>query len=173
MNGPSGILATIIALIMALLVIFVRLRASRKPTSIPKIIMPPVGMSTGFLMFLFPMMHIPWLWALYAFLIGAVLFSYPLILTSRFEIVAGEIYLKRSRSFVFILLGLLIIRMLLHGYVEEYISVEQTGAVFFILAFGMILPWRTAMYWRYRQLHMRRQTGDSGDPALGRVLEKR
>ncbi|MGZ4164949.1 MAG: CcdC protein domain-containing protein [Tumebacillaceae bacterium] len=41
------------------------------------------------------------------------------------------------------------IRVGLHSYVEEFISLPQTGAVFFILAFGMLLPWRIAMYVRY------------------------
>jgi membrane protein CcdC involved in cytochrome C biogenesis len=36
--------------------------------------------------------------------------------------------------------------------VEEHISIPQTGGVFFILAFGMILPWRVTMYLQYRRL---------------------
>lgn len=143
---------TVGAMMMALLVIFIRLRASARPTTARKIMIPPLGMSTGFLMFLFPQMQIPLLWASVAFLTGVVLFSYPLIRTSKFHVVEGKIYLKRSRSFVFILLGLLALRLLLHGYVEQYVSISQTGAVFFILAFGMILPWRLAMLYQYRKL---------------------
>jgi membrane protein CcdC involved in cytochrome C biogenesis len=36
--------------------------------------------------------------------------------------------------------------------VEAYITIYQTGAVFFILAFGMLLPWRIAMYIQYQKL---------------------
>jgi membrane protein CcdC involved in cytochrome C biogenesis len=137
---------------MASVMIIIRLRASKKPTNAKKILIPPLGMSTGFLMFLYPPMRIPWSWALIAFLAGALLFSYPLIRTSKFEIVDGQIYLKRSRAFIFILIGLFVLRMALHTYVEHLISVEQTGSVFFILAFGMLLPWRLAMFMQYKKL---------------------
>jgi membrane protein CcdC involved in cytochrome C biogenesis len=66
--------------------------------------------------------------------------------------VDGQIYLKRSRAFIFILIGLFVLRMALHTYVEHLISVEQTGSVFFILAFGMLLPWRLAMFMQYKKL---------------------
>jgi membrane protein CcdC involved in cytochrome C biogenesis len=144
--------APIFAFLMASVMIIIRLRASKKPTNAKKILIPPLGMSTGFLMFLYPPMRIPWSWALIAFLAGALLFSYPLIRTSKFEIVDGQIYLKRSRAFIFILIGLFVLRMALHTYVEHLISVEQTGSVFFILAFGMLLPWRLAMFMQYKKL---------------------
>lgn len=144
--------ATIGALGMAIMAIFIRLKAADKPVTVKKIIIPPLGMSTGFLMFLFPMTRISWTWAAAAFLAGACVFAIPLILGTRFHVVGGEVYVKRSKSFVFILLGLLALRLVLHNYIEEYISIPQTGAVFFILAFGMILPWRLAMLVKYRRL---------------------
>lgn len=146
------IFITIVPIMMALTFIVIRLRAAKKPTSAKKIILPPLAMSTGFLMFLYPSTHIPVSWGIIAFLAGAVLFSYPLIRTSRFHVVDGKIYLKRSKAFIFILLGLLALRLGLHTYVEHIFSIPQTGAVFFILAFGMILPWRVAMYLQYRRL---------------------
>jgi membrane protein CcdC involved in cytochrome C biogenesis len=136
----------------ALMVIFIRLRGTNKPVNVMKIIMPPIGMSTGFLMFVAPMMRIPLLWALGAFLAGAVFFSYPLIRTSRFHSSNGHIYLHRSKAFIWILLLLLIIRLTLHEYVQTYITIYQTGAVFFILAFGMLLPWRIVMYMQFQKL---------------------
>jgi len=143
---------TLGTIIMALTFVVIRLRAAKKPTSAKKIILPPIAMSTGFLMFLYPPTRIPFSWGIIAFLAGAVFFSYPLIRTSQFHIIGDDIYLKRSKAFVFILLGLLLLRLGLHTYVEEHISIPQTGAVFFILAFGMILPWRVAMYLQYRRL---------------------
>ncbi|MGA9175133.1 MAG: cytochrome c biogenesis protein CcdC [Thermoactinomyces sp.] len=145
-------LAPIVAFIMASMVIFIRLRAAKKPTNAKKILIPPLGMSTGFLMFLYPPMRVPWSWAGIAFLAGAILFSYPLIKTSHFEMIDDKVYLKRSRAFIFILIGLFILRMILHDYIEHLVSVEQTAALFFILAFGMLLPWRLAMYMKYRKL---------------------
>jgi membrane protein CcdC involved in cytochrome C biogenesis len=143
---------TLGTIMMALTVIFIRLRAANKPTSVKKIIMPPIGMSTGFLMFLAPSTHIPWSWAACAFLAGAVFFSYPLIRTSKFHVENGQVYLKRSRAFILILLTLLVIRIAAHNYIEHLISIQQTAGVFFILAFGMILPWRVAMYIQYKKV---------------------
>jgi membrane protein CcdC involved in cytochrome C biogenesis len=137
---------------MALMVIFLRIRATKRPVTPKGIIMPPLGMSTGFLVFLHPATHFPVWWGLIAFAAGAVFLATPLIMTSRFEVVNGEIYLKRSLSFIVILLTLLSVRLLLHGYVEQYISIPQTAGLFFTLAFGMILPWRVGMYLRYRRL---------------------
>jgi membrane protein CcdC involved in cytochrome C biogenesis len=117
-----------------------------------KIIIPPIGMSTGFLMFTAPVMRIPWSWALAAFAAGALLFAYPLIRTSKLERVGETVVLKRSKTFIFILLGLLIIRLLLHDVVEQTITIPQTGGLFFILAFGMIAVWRIAMLRSYMKL---------------------
>ncbi|WP_248928825.1 CcdC family protein [Paenibacillus hamazuiensis] len=137
---------------MAIMAMFLRLRAGGRPVTVRKIVIPPLGMSTGFLMFAFPMTHIPWLWALLAFAAGACVFAVPLIMTTRFQVTDGQVYVQQSKQFMVILLGLLVLRLALHSYIEEYISIAQTGAVFFILAFGMILPWRAAMLIRYRRL---------------------
>lgn len=133
-------------------VIILRLRATNKPTSMKKIIMPPIGMATGFCMFLVPQFRVPWSWALIAFLIGAVIFSYPLIKTSRFEHKDNQVYLKRSNMFIFVIVGLLILRVILHDVLDKYVSVSQSAGLFFILAFGMLLPWRLAMLMQYRKL---------------------
>lgn len=142
----------IVVAIMALSVIVIRLQAAKKPASIMKIIMPPIGMSTGFFMFLFPVMRVSWFWALGAFLFGVIFLAYPLIATSKFHVMDGKIYLRRSKAFIWILLILLAVRLILHSYIEDYITVPQTGAVFFVLAFGMLLPWRIAMYRGYRKV---------------------
>jgi membrane protein CcdC involved in cytochrome C biogenesis len=146
------VIAPIFAFIMALTVIFVRIKAADKPTNAKKILIPPLGMSTGFLMFLYPPVHIPWSWAIASFLVGALFLSIPLIQTSKFEIIDGQVYLKRSRAFIYILLILFVIRMSLHTYIEHFISYYQTASLFFILAFGMLLPWRIAMYIQYKKL---------------------
>lgn len=137
---------------MAVLTIFIRLKASNKPITIKKIIIPPLGMSTGFMMFIVPMTHIPLWWAPVAFLVGWFLFSYPLIRSTHFKKVEGLIYAERSRSFIVILFALLTVRTLLHQVIEQYVSIAQSGAMFFILAFGMILRWRLFMYNEYKQL---------------------
>ncbi|PTM59522.1 CcdC family protein [Desmospora activa] len=145
-------LITLGTLFMAGLFLLVRVRSAQRPTNAIKILMPPLGMSTGFLMFLYPPAHIPLLWGLIAFLAGALFFSLPLIYSSRFEVVGQQIYLKRSKAFIWILFILLAIRMLAHEYVNQLISLEQTAGIFFVLAFGMLLPWRLAMYRNFIRL---------------------
>ncbi|GAA3410419.1 cytochrome c biogenesis protein CcdC [Paenibacillus hodogayensis] len=139
-----------VALVVGAVIITVRLKASSKPTSFKKIMIPPLGMSTGFAMFAYPPTHVPWLWAAAALLAGVLFFSYPLILTSKFEARGGQVYMVRSKAFVFIIIALLIVRLLLHDLVERAVTIPQTGALFFLLAFGMIVPWRLAMLRRYR-----------------------
>ncbi len=81
-----------------------------------------------------------------------MLFSYPLIRASRFHVVDGEIYLKRSKMFIVFIFLLLMLRIVLHDLVEQYVSIMQTGGIFFILAFGMLVPWRLAMLREYKLL---------------------
>jgi membrane protein CcdC involved in cytochrome C biogenesis len=145
-------IASIVFVFGALSMIFIRIKAADKPTNAKKILIPPLGMSTGFLMFVYPPTHISWTWAGVAFLCGALLFSIPLIKTSKFELREGKVFLKRSPAFIFILVGLLAIRLALHSYIEAFLSIPQTGALFFILAFGMLVPWRIAMYLQYQKL---------------------
>ncbi|ERI10607.1 CcdC family protein [Aneurinibacillus aneurinilyticus] len=146
------ILSGVIGIFMATVVLIVRMRASKKPASLKKIILPPFFMSTGFAMFLYPPMHVHVTYALFAFFVGALL-SYPLIVTSKFEVVGKDIYLKRSKAFFLILVGLVLLRLMLKSYVGMYVSIEETAGLFFILAFGMIVPWRVAMYFEYVKLN--------------------
>ncbi len=86
-----------------------------------------------------------------AFVVGA-LFSILLIKTSRFTVTEGEIYLERSKAFVFLLIGLLLLRLIMKSFLGHYISFGETSGLFFILAFGMILPWRLSMYMSFKKL---------------------
>lgn len=138
---------------IAITVLILRLRATKRPTSVKKILIPPLGMSTGFVMFLYPPVHIPFTWALLSFIAGAIFLATPLIKTSQFHIVGDEIFLKPSKAFLFVIILLLAVRLGLHSYVEQYISLYQTAGLFFILAFGMLLPWRVAMYLQYRKCY--------------------
>ncbi|WP_329955843.1 CcdC family protein [Calidifontibacillus erzurumensis] len=142
---------TVGALIMAILAMFLRMKAAQKPTNAKKIILPPLFMSTGFLMFLFPIFHLTFAEVIEALSVGLV-FSILLIKTSKFEIRNNEIYLKRSKAFMFILIGLLIARIILKSILGQYIPFGETSGMFFILAFGMILPWRLAMLYSYKKL---------------------
>ncbi|MCF6137220.1 CcdC family protein [Pseudalkalibacillus berkeleyi] len=145
--------STILAMIMGSIALMIRMRAARKPATTKKIILPPIFMSTGFLMFLYPPTRVEWSEALEAFTVGAI-FSLLLIRTSSFEQKSDAIYLKRSKAFAFILIGLLLFRIVLKIFLGQQISIEETSGLFFILAFGMIAPWRIAMYFKFKRLQM-------------------
>ncbi|CEI83497.1 hypothetical protein BN997_03412 [Oceanobacillus oncorhynchi] len=146
-----AIATTAVFAFMAIVMIFVRMRASRKPASVKKIILPPFFMSTGALMFLFPMFQISWLQVAEALTVG-IIFSIFLIKTSKLEFSDGEIYVKPSKIFPVILIGLLVIRIIIKLIIGTSISVGETSGMFFLLAFGMIGTWRIAMLYQYVQL---------------------
>ncbi|MGY0691656.1 CcdC family protein [Virgibacillus sp. FSP13] len=145
------IASTVVAACMATLMIFVRLKAAKKPASVKKIILPPVFMSTGALMFVVPALRVPWAQVLEAFIVGMI-FSIFLIKSSKFEIKEDDIYLIPSKSFVFILFGLLAVRIIIKLVIGSTISLGETSGMFFLLAFGMILTWRLAMLYKYKKL---------------------
>src|SRR5579863_5745457 len=60
-----------------------RVREGRTAVTARKILIPPVGMATGFCMFVVPAFRVPLTWAILALLTGAVALAYPLLLTSR------------------------------------------------------------------------------------------
>ena len=129
-----------------------RVREGRTAVSIKKIVIPPLGMATGFSMFVVPAFRIPWTWGLGAFLIGATLLAYPLLRTSRLVRQGDDIMMQRSTAFFSVILVLAAVRILAHGYFDALLTVEQSGALFFVLAFGMIVHWRLNMLFEYRRL---------------------
>ncbi|MDA5107695.1 MULTISPECIES: CcdC family protein [Brevibacillus] len=147
----STALGMLVPLLMATVVIVLRMRGTKKPVSARRIILPPLFMSTGFAMFHFPETATPLIYDAIAFFVGMI-FSIPLILTSRFEIVGQDVYLKRSRAFFGILVALVVIRFAMKLWVNDSLTTMQTAGLFFVLAYGMIVPWRLAMLYMYRQL---------------------
>lgn len=153
------IISSVIAAAMAISVMIIRIKSSDKPASPKKIILPPIFMSTGALMFLFPIFRVTGEEFLEAITLG-VIFSIFLIKTSKFEIKNNEIYLKRSKAFVFILIGLLVIRIAMKSILSTTIDYGALSGMFWILAFGMIVPWRIAMFLSYRKLSNELKTAD-------------
>ncbi len=129
-----------------------RIREGRTAVTVKKIVMPPLGMATGFSMFAVPAFRVPWTWAVVAFLIGVIALAYPLLVTSRLIRDGDAIMMKRSNAFFMVVIALAAIRFLARGYLDSIMSVEQTGGLFFVLAFGMILRWRLRMLSEYRAL---------------------
>ena len=129
-----------------------RLREVRTAVSLRKIIIPPLGMATGFSMFFVPAFRIPWAWAGAAFLIGLVALSPPLLLTTRLIRVGSAIMMKRSSAFLAVLFILAAVRFLARGYFDTILTVQQSAGLFFILAFGMIVCWRAKLLIDFRKL---------------------
>jgi membrane protein CcdC involved in cytochrome C biogenesis len=129
-----------------------RYRETSTPVSAVKIIAPPLGMSAGLSMFFMPAARVPLVWALAAFLAGALLLFYPIARSSRLVRDGEVIRMHRSRAFLWILLGLVAVRIALRSWVENWLSPLQTGGIFFLLAFGMVLRWRISMFLTYRLL---------------------
>jgi len=143
--------STIVALFMATFMIFIRSKVAKKPTSVKRIILPPIFMSSGTLMFIFPMFRISLLELSEAVFVG-ILCSILLIKFTTFEVFDDDIYLIPSKSFIFILFGLLLVRLTIKLIIGSQISFGETSGIFYILAFAMILSWRIAMVRKYVQL---------------------
>jgi membrane protein CcdC involved in cytochrome C biogenesis len=146
------LIAVAASIVGAVAVMIWRLRETKSPVSTKKLVIPPLGMSTGFSMFLAPATRVPLSWALVAFLAGALVFSEPLARTSTLTREGDAVFMKRSRAFLWILIALVAVRFALRAYVEQYVSPAQTGGLFFVLAFGMILRWRAGLLVEYRRL---------------------
>ncbi len=148
----TPVLTAVVSLVGLAGVLTWRVREGRTAVTLKKIVMPPLGMATGFCMFFYPPCRVPFLWGLAAFLIGAILFAYPLLLTSDLHWHGGEIRMKRSSAFFAVIIVLALIRWAARGYLDSLLSLEQTGAIFYLLAFGMILRWRLKLFLAYRAL---------------------
>jgi membrane protein CcdC involved in cytochrome C biogenesis len=148
---PSGA-SIFVSLTGMAAVIAWRLRETRSAVSFRKIVIPPLGMATGFCMFFIPAFRIPWAWAGLAFVIGAVALAYPLLLTTRLVRQGDAVMMKRSSAFLAVILVLAAVRFFARGYFDTILTAQQTAALFFILAFGMIVRWRTKILLDFRKL---------------------
>ncbi|MBC1473162.1 DUF1453 family protein [Listeria grandensis] len=147
----SFILSIIITLVFGVGVILIRMKASKEPATVKKIIIPPIMMSTGALMFVIPYFRVSPAGILEAVLMGFV-FSLILIWTTRFEIKHKYVFIKRTKSFPVILLSLLLIRLGIKYWISGSVDVGELSGMFWILAFAMIVPWRIAMYFQYKNV---------------------
>jgi membrane protein CcdC involved in cytochrome C biogenesis len=148
----TPLITAVVSLIGLAGVLAWRIREGRSAVTLRKIVMPPLGMATGFCMFIVPAFRVPWTWGLGAFFIGAVIFAYPLLLTSDLHLQNGVIMMKRSSAFFAVIIVLAVARYLARGFFDRFLTLEQTGALFYLLAFGMILRWRLKFLLAYRAL---------------------
>jgi membrane protein CcdC involved in cytochrome C biogenesis len=149
----TPVLTAVVSLVGLAGVLTWRVREGRSVVTLKKIVMPPLGMATGFCMFIYPPCRVPFLWGLGSFLIGAVIFAVPLLLTSDLHLHDGEIRMKRSSAFFAVIIVLAVVRWAARGYFDSFLTLEQTGAIFYLLAFGMILRWRMKLLLAWRTLN--------------------
>ncbi|WP_242222699.1 CcdC family protein [Bacillus cereus group sp. BfR-BA-01380] len=146
-----AVFSSIIALCMAVGMMFLRLKSAKKPVTLKKIILPPFFMSTGACMYFLPEFRLTSTEILEAVIVG-LFFSIFLIKTSKFEIRGKDIYLIPSKAFIFILVGLLVVRLGMKEYLSQSIDLGQLSGMFFLLAFAMIVSWRIGMYRSFMRL---------------------
>lgn len=145
------VFSIVFALFMGIAVIVIRMKAQKFPVNEKKIILPPIFMSTGALMYVIPYFRLTGFEILESIILGVV-FSSVLIWTSHFEVQGTEIYMKRSKAFPIILISLLIIRTIIKIFISSSIDPGEIGGMFFLLAFSMIVPWRLAMLYKYKKV---------------------
>lgn len=161
------VITSIGAIFMAIFAMFIRMKAAKKPATAKKILLPPLFMSTGALMYVFPEFRLTPLEIIESVIVG-MLFSILLIKTSKFEIKEQAIYLKRSRAFLFILISLVVVRMVAKLVLSLSIDYGQLSGMFFLLAFSMIVPWRIAMYRSFQKLNQELNNPVGTDSFIGR-----
>ena len=152
MTQLSPAVTVVVSLIGLAGVLLWRVREGRTVVTAKKLLMPPIGMATGFCMFLVPALRIPLDWGLAAFVVGFVFFAWPLLATSSLHRHGDEIRMKRSGAFFAVVIVLAVVRFIARDYFDRYLSYQQTGSIFYLLAFGMILRWRIKLYGSYRAL---------------------
>lgn len=153
-NIPSQYLvigSTLMAIFMGSIIMFVRMRSQKTPVNPKKILIPPIAMSTGAFMFIFEEFRIGPVQIIETVIIG-VIFSIVLIFTTKFEIRNHDIYMKQSKAFFFILIGILIGRILLKIFLSGTFEVGELAGMFWTLAFAMLWPWRISMFVKYKKL---------------------
>jgi membrane protein CcdC involved in cytochrome C biogenesis len=146
------VFTAIVSLLGLCAVLLWRIREGRTAVTARKLLIPPMGMATGFCMFFVPVFRFPLTWAIGAFLTGAILLAWPLLATSSLRREGDAIMMKRSGAFFAVIVVLAAVRYFARGYFDSILTLEQTGGLFFVLAFGMILRWRLSLYLSYRAL---------------------
>ncbi len=150
------IATSIFAVLMTILMFIIRIKTAKKPVTAQKIVLPPLMMSTGALMYIFPPFRLSLEQIAEAVCVG-ILFSLFLIKSSKLEIRDNEIFLKKSNIFFYVFGALIIVRMTAKFAFSRTLDPGELGGMFWLLAFSMILPWRLMLYRKFRRLRLELQ----------------
>jgi membrane protein CcdC involved in cytochrome C biogenesis len=150
MNG-STFYVMIIAI--AALVLWRRTRSMYRPIrgSGIRLLIPLLFMLPGVTLLLNPNVNEP-AWAFGAAFALGIMFSIPLIWTTNYEVRADNlIYAQKNWGFIAVFLGIVIIRFALR---QELSDIDPKGimALFMMVAFGYIIPWRVVSFIKFRRL---------------------
>lgn len=107
-------------------------------------------------MYIFPYFRLTWEHLWITVLIG-VICSTILIKTSTFEVIGQDIFLKPSKAFAVVLVGLLVFRTAAKIYLGGTFHLGELGGIFYMLAYSMLLPWRLAMLVQFKKLQKQLQ----------------
>ncbi|MBB3112518.1 membrane protein CcdC involved in cytochrome C biogenesis [Paenibacillus phyllosphaerae] len=150
MNGYN--LYVIIAAIAAL-VLWRRTRSMYRPIrgNGIRLLVPMIFILPGLALVNNPEVNEP-AWALaLAFGLGAA-FSIPLIWTTNYEVREdNNIYAQKNWGFIVAFLGVLIIRVVLRQVLTD-IEPQDLMALFMMVAFGYLIPWRLVSFIKFRRL---------------------
>ncbi|WAH36537.1 CcdC protein domain-containing protein [Alicyclobacillus dauci] len=154
-------------LVLVALIVWRRLSATRKPVKGNglRMILPLLFLLFGFASFLNPGVQLSALEIIIPLMVGIV-FSIPLIITTNYEIREdGLIYARKSMAFVVCLLVILALRIALRELLHGYNSSTMT-MMYFLVAFGYLVPWRIASFMKFRKVLNGRGADDEPAAAI-------
>ncbi|MCH5585363.1 cytochrome c biogenesis protein CcdC [Shimazuella sp. AN120528] len=78
--------------------------------------------------------------------------SIPLILATNYEIrEEGQIFAVRNKVFIYTFIAIIIIRILLHQYLQM-LGTQTEMMILLAVASGYLIPWRVASYLKFRKI---------------------
>jgi len=138
---------------IAALVLWRRTRSFYRPIrgDGKRLLYPMFFMLPGLSLIFNPDVHAP----LYEFAIAAaigIVLSIPLTWTTNYEIREDHlIYAKKNWGFIVAFVVVIAIRFELHHYLSQ-VDPQTLGALFMVLAFFYVIPWRVVSYIKFRKL---------------------
>ncbi|KAB2459985.1 cytochrome c biogenesis protein CcdC [Bacillus sp. CH126_4D] len=149
--GDTSSLITVF-LCIALLIFWRRYRSMYKPikgTGL-RILWPLVFLTPSVLWFFGPI-HPAILQVVIAVSIGIFL-AVPLIVLTNYERRAdGNIYTKKSATFLITFIALVVLRYCSRQYIVD-LDQQTIGLLFYVVAVSYIIPWRIACYIKFRKV---------------------
>jgi membrane protein CcdC involved in cytochrome C biogenesis len=95
--------------------------------------------------------HLPMLEILTAVALGSILAT-PILLTTNYELREDQVYVKKSKTFIYIILALLVLRIALKSILYSLIPVTDQLVLTFIMATVYVTIWRVGSFVKFRRL---------------------